>query len=100
MNSDRIAFKPGVTIVGVAAILACAPAAADDRAAKFDIDAVVEHFEDMYRSKSSIASARSRPEHFPPPYAEGRYLRILWWKSWREKPLTPAEPQAERPSSG
>ena len=38
--------------------------------------------------KSSIASARSRPEHFPPPYAEGRYLRILWWESWREKPLT------------
>jgi hypothetical protein len=22
-------------------------------------------------------------------YAEGRYLRILWWKSWKEKPLTP-----------
>ena len=21
-------------------------------------------------------------------YAEGRYLRILWWKSWKEKPLT------------
>jgi len=20
-------------------------------------------------------------------YAEGRYLRILWWKSWKEKPL-------------
>jgi len=20
---------------------------------------------------------------------EGRYLRILWWKSWKEKPLTP-----------
>jgi len=21
-------------------------------------------------------------------YAEGHYLRILWWKSWKEKPLT------------
>jgi hypothetical protein len=20
-------------------------------------------------------------------YAEARYLRILWWKSWKEKPL-------------
>ena len=24
----------------------------------------------------------------PAPYAEGRYLRILWWKSWRETPLS------------
>ena len=23
--------------------------------------------------------------------AEGRLLRVLWWKSWREKPLTPDE---------
>ncbi|MDY6917881.1 MAG: hypothetical protein SVP26_08070 [Chloroflexota bacterium] len=22
-------------------------------------------------------------------YAEGRYLRVLWWRSWRETPLTP-----------
>lgn len=22
------------------------------------------------------------------PYGEGRYLRILWWKSWKEKPFT------------
>jgi len=25
----------------------------------------------------------------PGPHAEGRLLRILWWKSWREKPLPP-----------
>lgn len=23
---------------------------------------------------------------FPGPQAEGRYLRVLWWKSWKEKP--------------
>jgi hypothetical protein len=23
------------------------------------------------------------------PYAEARYLKILWWKFWTEKPLLP-----------
>ena len=23
------------------------------------------------------------------PYGEGRYLRLLWWKSWKEKPVSP-----------
>ena len=27
-------------------------------------------------------------------YAEGRYLRILWWKSWRERPLSVKEQEA------
>ena len=25
-------------------------------------------------------------------YAEGRYLRVLWWKWWQERPLTSGEP--------
>jgi len=29
-------------------------------------------------------------------YAEGRYLRILWWKSWRERPLSVEEQEAIR----
>jgi len=29
-------------------------------------------------------------------YGEGRYLKILWWKSWREKPLTPQRAQETR----
>ncbi|MGB2798885.1 MAG: hypothetical protein WBC82_03455 [Dehalococcoidia bacterium] len=29
-------------------------------------------------------------------YAEGRYLRILWWKSWRERPLSIEEQEAIR----
>jgi len=24
-------------------------------------------------------------------YAEGRYLRVLWWESWKEKPLSPSK---------
>ena len=40
-------------------------------------------------AKNNIAAQRSRPLFLPGPCAEGRYLRILWWKSWREKPLTP-----------
>jgi len=26
---------------------------------------------------------------FQGPYAEARYIKILWWKSWRENPLPP-----------
>ena len=33
-------------------------------------------------------------------YAEGRYRRVLWWRSWREKPLAHPQPQAERPTNG
>ena len=50
--------------------------------------------------KSNTAAIRSRPEHFPPPYAEGRYLRILWWKSWREMPLSAEEQEAMRQTNG
>ena len=30
--------------------------------------------------------SRSRPDHGP--CAEGRYVRVLWWKSWKERPLS------------
>jgi len=50
--------------------------------------------------KSNIAAIRSRPDHFPPPYAEGRLLTILWWKSWRERPLSVEEQEATRQTNG
>ncbi|MCK4724019.1 MAG: hypothetical protein KAT75_11975 [Dehalococcoidia bacterium] len=39
-------------------------------------------------NKSNVLSLQFATKTDVPPYAEGRYLRILWWKSWREKPLT------------
>ena len=39
-------------------------------------------------AKNNIAAQRSRPLFLPGPCAEGRYLRILWWKSWKERPLS------------
>ncbi len=39
-------------------------------------------------ARDNIAAHRSRPQFLPGPFAEGRYLRVLWWKSWKEKPLT------------
>jgi hypothetical protein len=33
-------------------------------------------------------------------YGEGRYLRILWWKSWRERPLSTEEQAAVRQTGG
>jgi len=38
--------------------------------------------------KNNIPATKSRLESSRSPYAEGRYLRILWWKSWKETPLT------------
>ena len=44
-------------------------------------------------NRSAIAKrnvvAQSGYRKFPPTrtYGEGRYLRVLWWKSWRERPL-------------
>ena len=34
------------------------------------------------------------------PYAEARYIKMLWWKSWREKPLTHPPLQAQGPPNG
>ena len=38
--------------------------------------------------KGNIASHRAYAKLGPKMVAEARYLRILWWKSWKEKPLT------------
>ena len=37
---------------------------------------------------SNIASQDMAAKFGDRVYAEARYLRILWWKSWKEKPLT------------
>jgi RimJ/RimL family protein N-acetyltransferase len=36
----------------------------------------------------NVASQRAYAKLGPNIHAEARYLRILWWKSWKEKPLT------------
>ncbi len=38
--------------------------------------------------RDNVAAHASRPHFLPGPVAEARYLRILWWTSWKEKPLT------------
>ena len=37
--------------------------------------------------KSNISSQKSRQPNPPKIYAEARYLKILCWKWWKEKPL-------------
>lgn len=39
---------------------------------------------------NNIASQRLHARLGSKRYAEARYLKLLWWKSWREKPLTAA----------
>ena len=39
-------------------------------------------------TKGNIASNKSNARFNSRIYAEGRYLRILWWKSWKERPLS------------
>jgi hypothetical protein len=46
-------------------------------------------------AKDNIAMQRSYAGPMPNKYAEGRYLRILRWKSCREKPLTPEGEEGE-----
>ncbi len=36
--------------------------------------------------KSNVPSIKVR-ERVSDPCGEGRYLKVLWWKSWRERPL-------------
>ena len=36
---------------------------------------------------NNIPIIKSRASFYHEPYATGRYLRILWWKSWKERPL-------------
>ncbi len=38
-------------------------------------------------AKNNIASQRGHAKHGARLYAEARYLRILWWKLWKERPL-------------
>ena len=38
--------------------------------------------------KWNVASQRGSAKFNANIYAEARYLKILWWKSWNEKPLT------------
>ena len=40
--------------------------------------------------KDNAASLKANDKFSPIVYAEGRYLRILWWKSWKERPLAPS----------
>ena len=42
-------------------------------------------------SKGNIASREAATKLGSRVYAEGRLLRVLWWKSWRESPLAPDE---------
>ena len=35
----------------------------------------------------NFASPKTNPNYSPRIYAEGRYLRVLRWKSWKERPL-------------
>ena len=37
---------------------------------------------------ANSATQRAVAKFSPKIYAEERYLKILWWKSWKEKPLT------------
>jgi len=43
-------------------------------------------------TRNGIAPRRAYARIGPKLYAEARYLKILWWKSWKEKPLTQGSP--------
>ena len=38
--------------------------------------------------KGNISSMRATERAGFKAYGEGRYLRVLWWRSWKEKPLS------------
>ena len=38
-------------------------------------------------AKGNLPTIRSRASFYHSPCAEGRYLRVLWWRSWKERPL-------------
>jgi len=55
--------------------------------------------------RSAIAKGNTPPQqgrHEYPlgPQGEGRYLRVLWWESWRERPLSAIELQTGDPEHG
>ncbi len=45
---------------------------------------------------SNIAPQRVNAKFNSKIYAEARYLKILWWKSWKEKPLTESSSVPQR----
>jgi len=53
-----------------------------------------------YSTKGNIAALVSGTRIGDIVYAEGRYLRILWWKSWRERPMSAEEQEAMRQTNG
>jgi len=46
--------------------------------------------------KRNLASLKGLPKAGGRVYGEGRYLKILWWKSWKEKPVVS---EASQPQS-
>ena len=51
-------------------------------------------------AKANIAMQSSYSGPVPNKYAEGRYLRILWWNSWKERQLSAEEQEATRQTNG
>ncbi len=39
-------------------------------------------------AKGNVVAQQGRHEYPRGPQGEGRYLRVLWWKSWKERPLS------------
>jgi len=39
----------------------------------------------------NVAALKGRADFAPSAFAEGRHLRILWWKSWKERPVKPQQ---------
>jgi hypothetical protein len=46
-------------------------------------------------AKRNVAAMKSRAS-VNPPRGEGRYLRVLWWKSWKERPLSREQQEPTR----
>lgn len=42
-------------------------------------------------SKNNVVSQTAYSGFSPKWYAEGRYLKLLWWESWKEKPVDSKE---------
>ena len=51
-------------------------------------------------AKSNTVALQTNEKLGAEVYAEGRYLRVLWWRSWREEPLTHPLQQAQRLPDG
>ncbi len=51
-------------------------------------------------AKNNPAAEEIRREYPLGLWGEGRYLRVLWWKSWKERPLSPAQLQTDGEEHG